>query len=68
MWHAIEWAFLMGVLAWVFVRLWSDGIYDPSRSRGAHARLRRSWWRARTGDESRPPAPGPDDGPGTTAP
>jgi hypothetical protein len=61
MWHAIEWAFVMGMLAWVLVRLWSDALYDPRRPRRAHAGLRRLWARGRREDPAQPSA-GPDDG------
>jgi hypothetical protein len=50
MWRTLEWSFVMGVLSWLFVRLWTETIYDPHRPRVARGRLRRllpgGWIRA----------------------
>lgn len=39
MWRAIEWSFVMGVLSWLFVRMWTESLYDRNRSRD-----RSSWF------------------------
>lgn len=33
MWRAIEWSFVMAVLSWLLVRMWTESLYDPNRSR-----------------------------------
>jgi hypothetical protein len=39
-WHVIEWSFVMGVLAWLLVRMWSETPYDRNRRRtGQEAHL-----------------------------
>lgn len=41
-WRVIEWSFVMGMLSWLFVRLWTETIYDPHRARAL--RRRPSLW------------------------
>jgi predicted DCC family thiol-disulfide oxidoreductase YuxK len=63
-WRAIEWSFVMGVLSWLFVRLWTDTLYDPRRPRVARNRWRRLWaWRPISGEGRARRAS--DDPPGT---
>jgi hypothetical protein len=64
MWRTLEWSFVMGVLSWVFVRLWTETIYDPHRPHVARGRLRRLLpsWRIRAADGRR--VSGSDDKPG----
>ena len=39
-WRLIEWAFVMGVLSWLLVRMWSESLYDRNRRRfGREAHL-----------------------------
>jgi hypothetical protein len=39
-WHVIEWSFVMGILAWLLVRMWSESPYDKDRRRaGREAHL-----------------------------
>ena len=70
-WRAIEWAFVLGMLSWVFVRLWSDGLYDPQRARAGRRRRRHFWSRRLLSDidGEGQGAPGGDDraGPGRSA-
>jgi hypothetical protein len=68
-WRAIEWAFVLGMLSWIFVRLWSETLYDPHRARAAQRRWRHFWSRlpSSDGDERQPPGAADQPGPGGTA-
>jgi hypothetical protein len=68
-WRAIEWAFVLGMLSWVFVRLWSETLYDPERARAGHRRRRHFWSRLPSSDGEGPrPSDGDDRaGPGGSA-
>ena len=40
-WRVLEWSFVMGVLAWLFVQMWSDSFYDRRRRRPSRSWLQR---------------------------
>ena len=41
MWRVLEWSFVMGALAWLFVRMWSESVYDRNRPAARRNRLQR---------------------------
>jgi hypothetical protein len=43
MWRTIEWSFVMGILAWLFVRLWTESLYESNRRSATEA----GWFRRR---------------------
>lgn len=63
-WRVIEWSFVMGMLSWCFVRLWSETLYDRHRARAGRHRRFSLWSRLPFVSAGRRRSSGGDDRPG----